>query len=402
MQQGRFLFASDSVTEGHPDKLCDRVADAVLDACLAQDPEARAACDACTKAGMVMVLGELETKASVNYEQVIREAVRSLGLDGEEKGLDWRTMNVISAVEERSPDLVQAVAAGGGPLPDSSATIAAPAGGEQQQQQGIAFGYATDETPEMMPLSHMLAARLCARLDGARKDGGLAWLRPEGRAQVTVEYAEAPDGALVPARVHSVAVGAQRVAASDVKQEQAERELLERVVQPSLPPGLYDAGTLLRLAAPAGGAGGRSGLSGRRAGAEDAYGGWAPPSAGGWGAPSGRDGSRLGRAAAYGARWAARSLVAAGLCRRCLVQVGYLPGEAQPASVHVQSYGTGKACGKTDAELTATVLKNFDLRLPCLQRDLGLKAPQFQKLAAYGHFGRTDLELAWEKPKDLH
>lgn len=371
--------------EGYSDKLCDRVADAVLDACLAQDPETRAECEACTKTGMVMILGELVTKASVCYEQVIREAVKSAGFDSDEKGLDWRTMNIITAVEEQSPDLVQAITAGKGPEDVGTG------------EQGVASGYATDESPELMPLSQLLAARLCAQLDRARKEGSLAWARPDGRAQVTLEYAEQADGAVVPARVHGVALSAQ--AAADVKPEQAERELLERVVRPALPPELCDAGTRYRLQVRARGAAGHgdAGLSGRRAAAE-AYGGWGAHAGG---SPSGKDGARVGRGAAYGARWAARSLVAARLCKRCLVQLSYSPGEAQPSSVHVDSYGTAKACGKTDAELTAIVLQNFDLRLGCLQRDLGLKAPQFQQLAACGHVGRTDLDLAWEKSKEL-
>mmetsp|Transcript_81522 Transcript_81522/g.253087 ORF Transcript_81522/g.253087 Transcript_81522/m.253087 type:complete len:247 (+) Transcript_81522:493-1233(+) len=245
-----------------------------------------------------------------------------------------------------------------------------------------------------MPMSHLLATRLSAQLDKARRDGALTWARPDGATQVTVEYAEAPDGSVAPARIHSVVVSARR--ATDVPQEQAERELMECVVRPVMPAGLCDQATVYRLEAPKRLAG-AAGLSGRRASA-DLYGGWG---AHGGGALSGRDGAKLERAAAYGARWAARSLVSAKLCRRCLVQLSYGPGDARPALVRVDSYGTAKACGKTDAELAASVQRSFDLRPACLQRDLGLKEPQFQRLSAHGHVGRADLELAWERSKEL-
>lgn len=387
LQAGRFLFASESVTEGHPDKLCDRVADAILDTCLGQDPDARVACEACTKAGMVMILGELTTKASVNYEQVIREAVKSLGFDNDEKGLDWRTMNVINAVEEQSPDLVQAITAGKAPEDIGAG------------EQGIVFGYATDESPAMMPLTHLLATGLCVQLDKVRKEGIVGWVRPEGRAQVTVEYTETVDGALVPARIHAVVISTRH--GTDVKTEQIERDLMEHVVKPVLPDELCDSSTLFHLGGSKQAIGGLhcdAGLTGRKT-AADTYGGWCSQ---GGGSLSGKDATKISRSATYGARWAARSLVSARFCKRCLVQLSYSPSNTHPASVHVNSYGTAKSSGKTDAELTAILLRNFDFRVGCLQRDLGLKVPQFQTLAAYGHFGRTDLELAWEKPKELH
>mmetsp|Transcript_105116 Transcript_105116/g.339012 ORF Transcript_105116/g.339012 Transcript_105116/m.339012 type:complete len:392 (-) Transcript_105116:170-1345(-) len=385
-QAGRFLFASESVTEGHPDKLCDRVSDAVLDACLAQDPDAQVACEACTKAGMVMILGDVVTKASVNYEQVIREAVKSVGYDSEEKGLDWRTMNVIVAVEEASPDLAQAITAG-----KASEDIGV-------RDQGIVFGYATDESPSMMPLSHSLATKLCARLDKVRKDGTLGCVRPNGRAQVTVEYREEADGAVVPLRIHTVTLSTHHSA--DVKPEELEKDLMEQVVKPVLPEELCDADTVYQVMAwkpVVGSAHCDAGMSGRQS-VVDTYGGWASHG----GSPlSGQDASKVSRSATYGARWAARSLVAARFCKRCSVQLAYSPGIAQPSSVHVNSYGTARACGKTDAELTAIILRNFDFRPGCLQRDLSLKAPQFQKLSAYGHVGRAGFDAAWEKPKEL-
>lgn len=386
MQAGRFLFASESVTEGHPDKLCDRVADAVLDSCLAQDPDARVSCEACTKAGMVMILGEVITKASVNYEQVVREAVKSVGYDADEKGLDWRTMNVIVAVEEQTPDLAQAITVGKA-IEDIGAG-----------DQGIVFGYATDESLGMMPLSHALATKLCIQLDKVRKDGTIGWIRPSGRVQVTVDYRETSEGAVVPVHVRSVVISAQH--AADVKPEQMEKDLLEHVVKPVLPQELCDANTVYLLSEPKNllnSALSDTGLTGRKV-IVDTYGGWG--SHGGC-SLSGKDASKISRSATYGARWAAASLVAARFCKRCLVQLSYSPSTTQPASVHVNSYGTAKHCGKTDAELAAVLMRNFDFRPGCLQRDLGLKVPQFQKLAAYGHLGRSDLELPWEKPKEL-
>eukprot|EP00747_Dinoflagellata_sp_TGD_P167443 gnl/TRDRNA2_/TRDRNA2_191874_c0_seq1.p1 gnl/TRDRNA2_/TRDRNA2_191874_c0~~gnl/TRDRNA2_/TRDRNA2_191874_c0_seq1.p1 ORF type:complete len:394 (+),score=83.50 gnl/TRDRNA2_/TRDRNA2_191874_c0_seq1:65-1246(+) len=384
---GNFLFASESVTEGQPDKLCDRVAEAVLDACLSQDPDAHVSCEACTKTGMVMILGEITTKANVNYEQVIREAVKALGYDSDDKGLDWRTMNVIVAIEEQSPDLAQAVSG------NKAGDDAGPA------DPGIVFGYATNETPEMMPLSHVLATKICCQLDKVRKEGTVAWARPNGRAQVTVEYKESPDGAIAPVRVHTVAVSAQ--SAADTKPEQIEKDLMEHVVKPALPEALCDANTVYQLVpsklALLGSQHSDSGMSGRKI-VVDTYGGWGSH---GGGSLSGKDGAKVSRSATYAARWAARSLVHAKVCKRCLVQLSYSASSAQPTSVHVYSYGTSKACGKTDGELAEILKRSFDLRPGCLKKELGLTGAQFQKLAAYGHLGRTDVDLAWEKPKDL-
>mmetsp|Transcript_30895 Transcript_30895/g.67663 ORF Transcript_30895/g.67663 Transcript_30895/m.67663 type:complete len:394 (+) Transcript_30895:103-1284(+) len=385
---GTFLFASESVSEGHPDKLCDRVADAVLDACL-QDSEARVSCEACSKTGMVMVLGEVLTKASVNFEQVIREAVRTVGYDSDDKGLDWRTMNVIVALDEHSPDLLQVIStsAAGRPVEDIGV-----------DDQGVVFGYASDESPELMPMSHVLATRLSAGFDKARKEGLIPWARPDARAKVVVEYKQAADGSVVPLRIHSVAMTTPPM--SDTAPEQVEKDLMEHVVKPSLPEKFCDSRTSYSLVPPKQAAIGSvcsdTGVSGKKIGA-DTYGGW-----GSFGdSISGKDASKLSRSAAYGARWAARSLVSSKLCKRCVVQLSYSPGVVEPVSVHVTSFGTAEACGRTDAGLVDILLKNFDFRPGALQKELGLKAPVFQKLSAHGHFGRGDIDAAWEVSKEL-
>jgi len=385
---GRFLFTSEAVSEGHADKMCDRVSDAVLDSCLASDPEARVTCETCTKSNMVMILGEAVTKTSVNYEQVIREAVKSVGYDSEDKGLDWRTMNVIVAIEDQTPDLAQAITVG-------KAVEDVGAG-----DMGTVFGYATDESPSMMPVSHVLASKLCMQLDRMRREGCLSWARPSGRAQVTVEYRETPEGAVVPVQVRAVVMSVQQ--SVEVMKEQVEKDLMEHVVKPVMPAELCDSNTVysllgLRLHS-TGSLHTDTGLTGRK-NIADTYGGWG--SHGGL-SMSGKDASRVCRSATYGARWAARSLVAARFCKRCQVQLSYSPASTQPAAISVDSYGTAKSCGKTDSELASIIARNFDFRPGCLQRDLGLKAPIFQKLATYGHLGRTDIELAWEKPKELH
>jgi len=375
-----FLYSSGSVTEGHPDKLCDRVCDAVLDACLAQDAESRVVCDAVAKSGMVMILGQVVTKASLSYEQVIREATKSVGYDSEDKGLDRRTMNVIVAVEDQGPDITAAIA-GTGSSDD-------PACGGMV----VASGYATDESPDGMPLSHSLAAKLCAQMDKLSKEGSLAWLRPGARVQVTLEYQEEADGAVVPVKVHSVSIIYSH--SQDVKAEQAEQDLLKEVVNVVLPERLVDSNTKYQMVARPMRAGAcDSGLAGQQLDA-DTYGGWVASGT----KLSGRDGSSLSRNACYAARWAALSLVSARLCRRCIVQLSFAPNAAAPA-VSVQTFGSGSRSGKSDAELAELVSRNFDLSPNGLKRDLRVGSAQFQRLSAYGHFGRTELDLPWEKPK---
>eukprot|EP00455_Lapot_gusevi_P004830 TRINITY_DN11_c0_g1_i1.p1 TRINITY_DN11_c0_g1~~TRINITY_DN11_c0_g1_i1.p1 ORF type:complete len:392 (+),score=170.83 TRINITY_DN11_c0_g1_i1:61-1236(+) len=382
-KEAQFLFTSESVSEGHPDKLCDQVSDAVLDACLAQDPESRVACETCAKTGMVMIFGEITTQARLNYEQVVRDAIKEIGYDDVKKGLDYRTCNVVVAIEEQSPDIAQGV--------HVNRNVEDIGAGDQ----GIMFGYASDETPEFMPLTHVLSTKLGARLTEVRKKGICPWVRPDNKTQVTVEYKK-ENGAMVPLRVHTIVISTQHD--EDVTNEQIRADLMEHVIKPVVPAQYLDEKTIYHLNPSGrfviGGPHGDAGLTGRKI-IIDTYGGWG---AHGGGAFSGKDYTKVDRSAAYAARWIAKSLVAANLARRCLVQLSYAIGVAKPLSIFIDTYGTG---AKTDSELLAIVEANFDLRPGCIVRDLKLNRPIFRQTAAYGHFGRDNADFAWEVPKEL-
>jgi len=385
MSSSTFLFTSECVSEGHPDKLCDQVSDAVLDACLAVDPDSKVACETASKTGMIMVFGEITTKAQVNYQDVIRSTVQRIGFTDSSIGFDYKTCNILVAIEQQSPDIAQAVHEG-----KKDEDIGA-------GDQGLMFGYATNETEEMMPLTTVLATKLCQRMTQVRNDGTCAWMRPDAKTQVTVEYKN-EKGTVIPVRVHTVVISVQHH--PDISNENLRSDLMKHVVLPTIPSKYLDDQTIYHLNPSGrfviGGPQGDAGLTGRKI-IVDTYGGWG---AHGGGAFSGKDPSKVDRSAAYAARWIAKSLVAEKLCNRVLVQVSYAIGVAHPLSVFVDTYGTVQQ-GLSDGDLLRIVEENFDLRPGVIIRELQLKRPIYQKTAYHGHFGRNDPDFLWEQPKQL-
>jgi S-adenosylmethionine synthetase len=380
------LFTSESVTEGHPDKICDQISDAVLDALMEQDPMSRVACETAVTTGLVLVMGEITTGGYVDIQRLVRETIREIGYDNANYGFDCNTCGVIVALDEQSKDIAmgvdKALEAKENTMSDSD--IEAIGAGDQ----GMMFGYATNETKEYMPYPISLAHKLTKQLTKVRKDGILTYLRPDGKSQVTVEYDENDR----PVHLNAVVLSTQHDA--QVTQEQIHEDIKKYVFDPILPKELIDENTKFFINPTGrfviGGPNGDSGLTGRKI-IVDTYGGYARH---GGGAFSGKDCTKVDRSAAYAARYVAKNLVAAGLCDRCEIQLSYAIGVAQPTSINIDTFGTGK---KTNEELIAIIRENFDLRPAGIIKMLDLRRPIYKQTAAYGHFGRNDLDLPWEK-----
>ena len=383
----KILFTSESVTEGHPDKMCDQISDAILDALMEQDPMSRVACETCTTTGLVMVMGEITTKAYVDIQKIVRDTVREIGYTRGKYGFDADTCGVITAIDEQSVDIAlgvdKALEAKENQMSEEEAIDAIGAG-----DQGMMFGYASDETEEYMPYPIAMAHKLALQLTKVRKDGTLSYLRPDGKTQVTVEYDEAG----TPKRLEAVVLSTQHD--PDVTQEQIHEDIKKYVFNPILPADMVDAETKFFINPTGrfviGGPHGDSGLTGRKI-IVDTYGGMASH---GGGAFSGKDCTKVDRSAAYAARYAAKNVVAAGLAKKCEIQLSYAIGVAHPTSIRVNTYGTGVV---SDTRLVEILRENFDFRPAGIIKMLDLRRPIYKQTAAYGHFGRTDVSLPWEK-----